>query len=76
MTNKELLDLLAQVQKIKAETQTIELKAAVQEITEFLGIKSTTYAIKTYVAPLLDSEKLKMTLPEIPKSPRQQYVKN
>ena len=30
MTSKELQDLLAHVQKIKAETQTIEVKAAVQ----------------------------------------------
>lgn len=44
-----------------------------KEICEYLGLSSVTYAIQTYVMPLVDSGKIKMTNPEKPKSPKQLY---
>lgn len=43
------------------------------ELAEFLGIKSVTYAIKTYIMPLVESGKLLLSNPESPKSPTQKY---
>lgn len=48
-----------------------------KEIAEFLGIGTTFYAMKNYVQPLIDTGKLKLTIPEKPKSRNQQfYVPN
>ena len=44
-----------------------------QEIADFLGIKTVSYAIRHYVAPLIEAGSLKMTLPDRPGSPRQKY---
>ena len=44
-----------------------------KEICDYLGLSSVTYAIQTYVMPLVDSGKIKMTNPEKPKSPKQLY---
>ena len=44
-----------------------------KEICEYLGLSSITYAIQTHVMPLVESGKMKMTIPEKPKSPRQLY---
>ena len=46
-----------------------------QEIADFLGVKTVSYAIRRYVAPLLEAGKLKMTLPDRPGSPKQKYYK-
>lgn len=46
-----------------------------QEISEFLGIKSVSYAIRTYVEPLISSGKIRMTIPDAPKSHKQRYVR-
>lgn len=45
-----------------------------QEIAAFLGIKSTGYAIRTYVAPLVAQGLLQMSLPDKPQSPSQKYM--
>lgn len=45
-----------------------------QEIADFLGIKSVTYAMSTYVYPLVEEEKIHLTIPDKPKSPAQKYV--
>lgn len=48
-----------------------------QEIADFLGIKTISYAMKNFIQPLLDANELKMTIPEKPKSRLQKYyVKN
>ena len=47
-----------------------------EEIAAYLGIESVSYAISKYVQPLISEGKLRMTLPEKPKSPKQQYVAN
>ena len=44
------------------------------ELTAFTG-KSRYYTMSEYVRPLLDDGKLRMTLPDKPKSSRQRYVK-
>ena len=44
------------------------------EIVSFVG-KSKNYVMSQIVNPLVDSGKLKMTMPEKPKSPNQKFVK-
>ena len=44
-----------------------------QEIADFLGIHTIYYVTRQYIQPLLDSGKLKMTIPERPKSRNQKY---
>lgn len=44
-----------------------------KEICEYLGLSSVTYAIQTHVMPLVESGKIKMTIPEKPKSPKQLF---
>ena len=44
-----------------------------KEICDFLAVKSMSYAIKRYVQPLIESGKIKMTMPDTPKSPNQKY---
>lgn len=43
------------------------------EIAEFLEIKSASYAITTYVKPLIDKGLIKLTKPNTPSSPSQKY---
>ena len=45
-----------------------------KEIADFLGIKSQAYAISTYVTPLVNSGKIKLSIPGHPKSPDQKYI--
>lgn len=40
------------------------------------GYKSHDYFKKVILRPLIDSEKVILTIPERPKSPKQQYVWN
>ena len=44
-----------------------------KEICEYLGLSSVTYAIQTHVMPLVDSGKIKLSIPDKPKSPKQLY---
>ena len=45
----------------------------IMEICEFLGLSSVTYAIQTYVLPLVEKGVIKMSIPDKPKSPKQLY---
>ena len=47
---------------------------SIKEIMEFLEVKHRTYLRKTVLAPLLESGKLVLTIPEKPSSPNQRYV--
>jgi ATP-dependent DNA helicase RecG len=38
-----------------------------------LGLSSITYAIQTYVVPLVEQGIIKMSIPDKPKSPKQLY---
>lgn len=44
-----------------------------QEIVQFLAIASAQYALKRYLMPLVQAEKIKMTNPAHPKDPKQRY---
>jgi ATP-dependent DNA helicase RecG len=44
-----------------------------KEIATYLGLSSVTYAIKTYVQPLIDTGTIKLSLPDAPSSPKQKY---
>ena len=44
-----------------------------KEICEFLGMNSITYAIQTYVMPLVGQGIIKMSIPDKPKSPKQLF---
>ena len=46
-----------------------------EEIQRFLNLKNRSHVMKLYIQPLLEAEKLKMTLPEKPKSKYQKYEK-
>lgn len=44
-----------------------------QEICNYLGLSSVTYAIQTHVMPLVEAGKISLSIPEKPKSPKQLY---
>ena len=44
-----------------------------KEICDYLGLSSVTYAIQTHIMPLVDAGKIKLSIPEKPKSPKQLY---
>lgn len=44
-----------------------------KEIAEYLGLKTTAYAMDRYIRPMLESGELEMTMPEKPKSRKQKY---
>lgn len=44
-----------------------------KEICEYLGLSSVTYAIQTHVMPLVETGKIKLSIPDKPKSSKQLY---
>lgn len=52
-----------------------QFRAPGRKLLSFLGIKTASYAIRQYVLPLVETSKLKMTIPDRPGSPRQTYYK-
>lgn len=44
-----------------------------KEICDYLGLNSITYAMQTHVMPLVEAGKIKMSIPDKPKSPKQLY---
>lgn len=45
-----------------------------QEIAEYIGLSSVTYAMKKYVQPLIDSGQIHLTIPNAPSSPNQSII--
>ncbi len=45
-----------------------------KEIADFLGVKSRAYAISTYVLPLVEAQKIRLSIPDRPKSPSQKFT--
>jgi ATP-dependent DNA helicase RecG len=43
------------------------------ELSELIGVASISYMMERYINPLLESGKLKMTIPDKPKSRKQKY---
>ena len=46
-----------------------------KEIAEFLGLSTTTYAMSTYVQPLIEKGRVRMVDPNNPRSHKQMYVR-
>ena len=46
-----------------------------KEIAAFLGLSTTTYAISTYIQPLVEKGKVRLTEPDNPRSHSQKYVR-
>lgn len=44
-----------------------------KEIADYLGISSISYAIQTYVTPLVQAGKIQLSVPDKPRSPKQLY---
>jgi ATP-dependent DNA helicase RecG len=44
-----------------------------KELADYLGISSVSYAVQTYVQPMVAAGQLKLTLPAKPRSPKQRY---
>ena len=47
-----------------------------QEICEHLGIGTVTYAMQTYINPMIEKGLVKLTIPEKPKSQKQRFIRN
>ena len=50
-----------------------EVPRSREEIAAYLGLKTTYHAMRQYIRPLLEEGKLKMMIPDKPKSPKQKY---
>lgn len=57
----------------KSVLEFCEIPRTRDEIGEFVGLKSVSYAIKKYVVPLVKEEKIELEFPEKPKSSKQKY---
>lgn len=44
-----------------------------KEICNYLGLSSVTYAIQTHIMPLVDKGIIKMSIPDVSKSPKQLF---
>jgi len=44
------------------------------EIVEFLALSSGQYALRRYLNPLIEAGTIRLTMPDTPRSPKQQYV--
>lgn len=64
--------------KQTADTKSILSFCAVprsrEEIADFLGISTIPYAMTTYINPLIESDKIMLSNPAHPKSPKQKYT--
>ena len=47
-----------------------------EEIASFIGVKTVLHAVEHYIKPLLPAGRIRMTIPEKPKSKLQRYVRN
>ena len=47
-----------------------------EELAQFLQLRSVSYAIAHYITPLLQNGMLRMTIPDKPRSRKQQFVRS
>ncbi len=71
MVETELQDLLNSVRLRGCESQKPRTRA---EIIAYLGIGSGQYALKRYLDSLVQAGAINMTMPENPRSSKQQFV--
>ena len=83
--DKEVLKYLGQTEqdkpnkkeeKIELILEFCKVPRSVKEIMEYIGLKHRPTFIYNYLNPLLEQEKIKMTIPEKPKSRNQKYIIN
>ena len=63
-------------EKIELILEFCKVPRSVKEIMEYIGLKHRPTFIYNYLNPLLEQEKIKMTIPEKPKSRNQKYIIN
>lgn len=71
VSKEPIIDSLTQQQKSLLEF--LKVQRSRKEIADFLEISSTSYAIQTYVTPLVQRGLVKLSVPERPKSHAQRY---
>lgn len=69
-----IVDTSSREDKETALLEFLKIPRSKKEISDYLGINSVTYAIKTYIKPLIDKGIAEMILPETPGSRKQKYV--
>ena len=52
----------------------LETPRSRQEIADFLGIRSVLCAFRTYIVPLIEKQRVRMTIPDKPNSHAQRYT--
>lgn len=81
--DKEVLEYLGQTEQDKSNKKKDKIKLilefcktpkSVKEIMEYIGLKHRPTFIYNYLNPLLDQNKLTMTIPEKPKRRNQKYI--
>lgn len=60
--------------KIKLILEFCKTPKSIKEIMEYIGLKHRPTFIYNYLNPLLEQEKIQMTIPEKPKSRNQKYI--
>ena len=55
--------------------QFLQIPRTRKEIADYLGIGTTTYAMQTYISPLVEEGLVRLTIPDKPKSQHQKYVR-
>lgn len=60
-------------EQTQAILEFLKVQRSRKEIVEFLNLASTSYAIQTYITPLIQRGLVKLTIPDKPKSHSQRY---
>lgn len=75
---RSLLSSMAKSELPKPHPQSLvefcETPKTREEICDYLDLKSKSYVVKEYLAPLIEKGDLRMTLPDKPRSAKQKYV--
>lgn len=88
-TDEELLDLTGENKNTQEKTyektyenteekilQFCTKERTAKEIAEYCGYKGIDRFKRNYLKPLLEQEKIKMTIPDKPKSKNQKYIRS
>ena len=69
-----IIEVASRTDKQTSLLEFLHTSRSKKEIADYLGINSVTYAIKTYIQPLVEDGTVEMTIPEAPGSRKQRYV--